>query len=205
MFTVYIHTFPNGKKYIGQTNAIPEKRWGFNGNGYKTQPKVANAIKKYGWENVTHTIVAESLNKEQADQIEMRLICELDTIKNGYNTAIGGQNILTTLFSSNVMAMKNARKHYWGIDETMAQLDGLEHDKNFAKLINEADRAVRIKHGNFSSTSAMSVAKYWLAITEFFRLDDLICQYGQSSPKVKQYRERNFEEVVYQYFFGQKE
>lgn len=27
-YTIYCHTFPNGKMYFGQTNRKPEKRWG---------------------------------------------------------------------------------------------------------------------------------------------------------------------------------
>ena len=48
---VYIYTFPNGKKYIGQTAQPLEKR-AKKGEGYKNSPAVYNAIKKYGWENI---------------------------------------------------------------------------------------------------------------------------------------------------------
>ena len=48
MYSVYIHTFPNDKKYIGITSWKPELRWGANGANYKN-PYMVNAIKKYGW------------------------------------------------------------------------------------------------------------------------------------------------------------
>ena len=37
-YTVYKHTSPSGKVYIGITCCPVEKRWGKNGSKYKTQP-----------------------------------------------------------------------------------------------------------------------------------------------------------------------
>lgn len=45
-YTVYEHTTPSGKKYIGITGRNPIKRWGSNGIGYKGQA-FENAILKY--------------------------------------------------------------------------------------------------------------------------------------------------------------
>ena len=61
-YSVYCHTFPNGKRYIGISSDC-EKRWR-NGKGYETQPKMDRAIKKYGWDNFQHIIVYENLTKE---------------------------------------------------------------------------------------------------------------------------------------------
>lgn len=91
-YCVYEHVFPNGKRYIGITCDV-EKRWR-NGKGYETQGKIANAIRCYGWENVKHNIIIDGISKEQAEKLERYLIAELDTIVNGYNTTIGGENIL---------------------------------------------------------------------------------------------------------------
>lgn len=33
-FTIYMHEFPDGKKYIGMTSQTPERRWK-TGEGYK--------------------------------------------------------------------------------------------------------------------------------------------------------------------------
>ena len=65
---VYTHTNKiNGKKYVGQTCQIPEKRWK-NGNGYKRNPYFYNAIQKYGWDNFEHQILASDLTLEEASQ-----------------------------------------------------------------------------------------------------------------------------------------
>lgn len=87
-YTVYVHHFPNDKNYVGLTKQKPELRW-CHGEGYKSQP-VYEAIKYFGWDNIEHIIVKESLNFEEAQNEEVRLIDELDAINNGYNISQGG-------------------------------------------------------------------------------------------------------------------
>lgn len=90
-YSVYMHTFPNNKKYIGITCQKPiEKRWSSTGCGYRKCPKMWNAIQKYGWENVKHEVLYENLPKAIAESAEMRLIQQYDTISNGYNADKGG-------------------------------------------------------------------------------------------------------------------
>lgn len=88
-YSVYIHTFPNGKQYVGITMTEPARRWN-GGSGYRKQPKIMNAIKKYGWENIHHEIVATGLSQKEAEEMEIRLIRDMNTIKNGYNVDNGG-------------------------------------------------------------------------------------------------------------------
>ena len=38
-YAVYMHIFPNKKKYIGITGQKPKERWRVNGNGYKPRKK----------------------------------------------------------------------------------------------------------------------------------------------------------------------
>lgn len=88
-YTVYKHTSPNGKSYIGITSRKPTIRWA-NGNGYMGQPKFFNAIAKYGWNNFTHEILFSDLTKQEACKIEKELIKKYDSIINGYNSSEGG-------------------------------------------------------------------------------------------------------------------
>ena len=62
-YTVYAHTSPSGKKYIGITRQKPQARWR-NGNAYKNNKHFANAIKAYGWDNFEHEILFEKLTKD---------------------------------------------------------------------------------------------------------------------------------------------
>lgn len=93
-YTVYIHLFPNGKRYIGITGQNPKDRWRTNGNGYKPQKLVYKAIKKYGWNNIEHIIVGTNLSVSKASEIEKSLIAQYDTtnILFGYNQSTGGEN-----------------------------------------------------------------------------------------------------------------
>ena len=55
-YVVYKHTSPSGKVYIGITGQDIHRRWRNNGEGYRGQ-LFYNAIKKYGWENISHEIL----------------------------------------------------------------------------------------------------------------------------------------------------
>ena len=94
MYTVYVHIAPNNKKYVGITSTLPEVRWGTDGKGYRQQPLFYRAIKKYGWDNITHLIVAEQLTKEQACALEIELIAQYKSNNTdyGYNLSTGGEN-----------------------------------------------------------------------------------------------------------------
>lgn len=93
-FTVYKHTTPSGKVYIGITKQNPIRRWRADGSGYKENNHFWNAICFYGWDNITHEIVASGLTKEQACEMEIKLIAEHDSMNpsKGYNGTIGGEH-----------------------------------------------------------------------------------------------------------------
>ncbi len=99
-YTVYMHTSPSGKRYIGITSTSVEERWR-NGRGYLykykekdeyKQPAFANAIIKYGFDNFKHEVVANNLTKEEAEQKEIELIAyyKSNQPEYGYNISNGG-------------------------------------------------------------------------------------------------------------------
>ena len=63
-YKVYKHTTPNGKVYIGITCQDPQKRWGYGCN-YKNQRYFSTAIKKYGWDNITHEYYMTIFHKKK--------------------------------------------------------------------------------------------------------------------------------------------
>ena len=89
-YSVYIHTFPDGKKYVGCTSRKPEIRWG-NGHGYVMHPDMFSAILKFGWDNIEHQVVCEGLTKEEAYEMESELILKYRTseVECGYNLSQG--------------------------------------------------------------------------------------------------------------------
>lgn len=90
-YTVYKHTSPGGKVYIGITGRRPERRW-HGGSAYRNNPHFYSSIKKYGWSSFTHEILASGLTKEQACELEIKLIQEHNSTdpSHGYNRSIGG-------------------------------------------------------------------------------------------------------------------
>ena len=95
-YCVYIHTNKiDGKMYVGQTCQNPQKRWA-GGSKYKGSTYFYKAIKKYGWDNFEHEIVASNLTSDEANHFEELLISQLDTMnpKYGYNLKSGGENNL---------------------------------------------------------------------------------------------------------------
>ena len=74
-WSVYKHTLPDGKVYVGITSLPPEERWE-NGFGYKDQRRFFRHIVRVGWDNISHEIVAEGLTEKTARLLERELIQE---------------------------------------------------------------------------------------------------------------------------------
>ena len=93
-WTVYCHTTPSGKRYIGITSRKPEDRWK-NGNGYKKGTAFRYAIDKYDWNDIKHNILFDDLTEKEAKWLENYLICYYWTFVGfkdsmGYNMTLGG-------------------------------------------------------------------------------------------------------------------
>lgn len=95
-YTVYKHTSPGGKVYIGITAQPVSRRW-HGGSAYRNNAHFYAAIKKYGWDNFRHDILAEGLSYDAACQMERGLIVLHDSTdpEKGYNRSPGGDK--TTL------------------------------------------------------------------------------------------------------------
>lgn len=97
-WTVYKHTSPTGKVYIGITSRKPEIRWA-GGLGYKANDYFFKAIQKYGWDNFKHEILFKNLTQEEAENKEIELIAQYQSNnrKCGYNISSGGHATTTGL------------------------------------------------------------------------------------------------------------
>lgn len=80
---VYMHKFPDGKRYVGVCQCCKD-RWD-NGSRYAYNKEMFEAIQKYGWENIEHKILFETSDSYIAYALERVLIDELDLVNNGYN------------------------------------------------------------------------------------------------------------------------
>lgn len=89
-YKVYMHVFPNGKRYIGLTKQTVEARYGKQGRNYQGQ-YVYQFIEQFGQDNIQHIIVKDHLTEEEASAMEIELIRKYDSFHNGYNRSPGGE------------------------------------------------------------------------------------------------------------------
>ena len=91
IWSVYKHTSPNNKVYIGITSKEPKNRW-MSGYGYRKNEHFQRAIKKYGWKNITHEVLHTNLSQVEAESKEKELIAlyKSNNAKYGYNNDNGG-------------------------------------------------------------------------------------------------------------------
>lgn len=104
-YTVYKHTSPNGKVYIGITMNDPLKRWN-NGNGYVRNKHFYRAIQKYGWQNFKHEILHTGLTHKEACEIEKKLIASYKSNdkRYGFNITDGGDHFTHSKTSRKLMS-----------------------------------------------------------------------------------------------------
>lgn len=90
LYSVYVHTNKqDGKKYIGLTNVLPDKRW-MDGKGYKGQ-QFYKTIEDIGWDGFDHDVVLNGLTRHEAYSLESGLISKYRTHDPlyGYNSMPG--------------------------------------------------------------------------------------------------------------------
>lgn len=102
-WTLYVHVVHKelsgygwDKYYVGITSHL-STRWRNNGMEYMNHGKeaktyFANAIMKYGWDNIQHIVITNLLTKEEACHFEQLLIHHMNTTNRnyGYNRTTGG-------------------------------------------------------------------------------------------------------------------
>lgn len=114
LYSVYKHTSPSGKVYIGITSMKPKERWAA---GYKCCKAFQAAIEKYGWENIKSEILFTGLTRDEACSKEIELIAFYNSTnsKYGYNISGGGKAPLLGLPVSQATREKlsKASKEVW--------------------------------------------------------------------------------------------
>lgn len=151
-YSVYVHVFPDGKKYIG-VSKDPQKRWKSNGSGYISNHEMYRAICKYGWDNIEHNVVETGLTREEAKAKERELINEHNSIKNGFNKSPGGA-LSSCLYSKHVMQMIRMLKRFHYLHEdflpTAKRMLDLSDDEGLAYQVNLIDYVMRTEVDGYS-------------------------------------------------------
>ena len=154
MFVVYQHRNKvNGKVYIGITSKSPEKRWGVNGNGYRSSPYFHSAILKYGWDNFEHNVLFVDLTREEACLKEQELIREFKSNDRhfGYNQTSGGD-----FFTLSVEAKDKISRGMKG------NKNGLEHpcSREKAEKISKAQKGKHLAQDHRQKLSEASKKRH---------------------------------------------
>ena len=90
-YTLYKHTAPDGRSYIGVTEKDPLERWN-NGNGYKGNEPFFDSIQDYGWDSFTHEILQDNMSDQYAHAKEAILVAKFHCLyPDGFNLQGGGK------------------------------------------------------------------------------------------------------------------
>lgn len=150
LWSVYIHTSPSNKKYVGITSQNPpEKRWK-NGYAYKNNEHFTSAIYLYGWDNIKHEIIASELTRTEAEKMEVELITKYNTTNKeyGYNKTTGGESG-KQLSDETIMKMRKPHISMRG-----------ENHPNYGKpLSDETKEKLRQSHINISDETRKKMSE----------------------------------------------
>ena len=90
-WSLYRHTSPSGKVYVGITSNIT-KRWASKGYYYQLSNTIfSRAIRKYGWDNFLHEVIASNLPESTAKALEIEFIALYKKLGLSYNMTNGGE------------------------------------------------------------------------------------------------------------------
>ena len=169
-YTVYEHKMPNGKRYIGITSLEPKKRW-LNGRGYKTNEYLYNAIKKYGWENIEHSIIKTNLTKEEAEQMEKDLIAYFHSNEHdhGYNWADGG-----SAYKHSIESRKKMSEAHMGMRYNIG-----------VPFTEERKRHLSENHADVRGEKNPMYGKKWTAEELAIRQSHRVYKYGGENPTAR--------------------
>ena len=153
MYKVYKHTCPDKKVYIGITGQDTVKRWK-NGFGYANNEYFMRAIIKYGWQNIKHEILFDSLTKEEAEAKEIELIAfyKSNQREYGYNIDNGGN-------STGKMSEETKQKLRTLISGENHPNYGKHLSEKTKNKISEAQKGVR-NHRYGKKFSTQNIARY---------------------------------------------
>lgn len=96
MTCVYCATFPNGKKYIGKTGDLHQRKKAHKSDALIGKRRlVYNAIRKYGFENIGWAVLIDGLEEHEASGLEMLTIAlwKTNSREVGYNLTEGGEGV----------------------------------------------------------------------------------------------------------------
>ena len=146
-YWVYVHTCPNGKRYVGcTTQASPERRWQ-KGKGYYQNEHFSKAILKYGWSNFQHEVFeVESEEEMYRKEVELISFYHSNDPRYGYNHSSGGEKSASGCIRSEeyVKHLSEIKKEEWsdpGYREKMSEIQKKIHsDPEYIEKLSKAHK-----------------------------------------------------------------
>lgn len=169
--TVYKHTTPSGKVYVGITSKKPEERW-LNGRGYARNEHFWNAIKKYGWDNIKHEILAEHVSREEACRLEKFYIAlyESATPTKGYNLTFGGETGAIHTAESRRKLSESLKGHHYNLGVPFTE---------------ERKQHLRENHADVRGEKNPNYGKKWTPEQLAIRQAHRVYKYGSENPSAR--------------------
>ena len=116
---IYCISFPNGKKYIGQTTKLVEERIKEHIIVSKTDAQylLSKAIRKYGKDSLNYDIIDKAYDRDEINQLEILNIIYYNShyLKgHGYNMTDGGEGVKGYIHTEeSKIIMSNKSKEYF--------------------------------------------------------------------------------------------
>lgn len=132
MYSVYVLTVKDGRKYVGATSMNPISRWN-HGNGYRFCEDFWEVICRDGWESVKKEIVADALTKQEASRMEQELISRFHSTdpQKGFNREGGGIDDQRLVLSST--RQKQREKQLGVLNNNYGMHFSVEHRRKIAE------------------------------------------------------------------------
>lgn len=144
---IYRLIFPNGKSYVGKTENIKNRMNNYKKLKCKTQPKLYDALIKYGFENVKIEIVESDIPNEILSEREIYHIDRIGSFRDGYNGTPGGDGILMTEEIKNKISKTMKSKNIKRSPEHIAVMKDMSNKSSefikhmsFGKTVSESTR-----------------------------------------------------------------
>jgi hypothetical protein len=183
MFVIYKAEFPNGKVYIGKSKDFDSRKIKHSYSTRYYNTKLTNAINKYGFDSIKWEIIFETEDIDIINQKEIEFISKYDSIKNGYNTSMGGDGGDT--ISNNPRRLDiikqqltskgyDSENYYVDISEIISKsiLDDYLNNKASIREISKKYNISRQRLSRFFKSNNINIDKDMVKLTNSIKLED---------------------------------
>lgn len=139
-YKVYCHIHPDGRRYVGITRRENlNHRW-MRGWGYIHNKYFFRSIRKIGWDNFKHILLAKNLTEEEAYKLEQFFIQKYKSYirKYGFNLTMGGLcNIpneeTIKKITQNHADCRKEKNSFWGRTHTQQSKKLISQNHDYSK------------------------------------------------------------------------